>query len=486
MTDDKFEKLIKELSSLSAETECVEFKKNKADSQEIGENVSALANSATLLRKHCGYIVWGIEDVGHAIVGTNFKPRETKIGNEELENWILHNLEPKVDIKIYEGNIDGNHVVLFEVQAASNRPIRFKDAEFIRVGTYTKKLRDYPEKERKLWRIFDRVNFEDGIAKKDVSSDDVLALIDYPNYFGMLKDPLPDNRAAILQRLISDKIIVSAVGDRYDITNVGAILFAKNLNDFERLSRKALRIIIYRGTNRTETVKEFSVSKGYAIGFEEAIRYINDQLPQNEEIGEALREEVRMYPRIAIRELVANALIHQDFNITGSGPTVEMFTDRMEITNPGVPLINTLRFIDEPPRSRNERLAALMRRMTICEERGSGIDKVIFHIELFQLPAPDFRVSAESTIAVLYGPRKFVQMNREERIRACYQHACLQYVSGKLMTNASLRKRLGIKDSNYPSASKIIKDTFELKLIKPKLEKTGAAKRDGSYVPFWV
>ncbi len=485
MTDGKFDKLIKELCDLSTETEWVELKKNNVDSQEIGENVSALANSAALLRKHCGYIVWGIEDAGHAIVGTTFKPRETKVGNEEIENWLLHNLEPRVDIKMHELLIDGKNVVLFEIQAANNRPVRFKDAEYIRVGTYTKRLRDYPEKERNLWRIFDRVNFEDGIAKKDASSDDVLALIDYPNYFGMLKEPLPDNRAAILQRLIADKIIVTAVGDHYDITNVGAILFAKNLKDFDRLSRKALRVIIYRGTNRTETLKELPVPKGYAIGFEDALRYINDQLPQNEEIGEALRKEVRMYPQIAIRELVANALIHQDFNITGTGPTVEMFSDRMEITNPGVPLIDTLRFIDEPPRSRNERLAALMRRMAICEERGSGIDKVIFHIEVFQLPAPDFRVSAESTIAVLYGPRKFAQMNREERIRACYQHACLQYVSGSHMTNASLRKRLGIKDSNYPIASKIIKDAFEIGLIKSKIEKTGA-KKDSSYVPFWA
>jgi predicted HTH transcriptional regulator len=485
MTEAKFEKLIKELSSLPAETEWVEFKKNQARPEEIGENASALANSAALLRKQCGYIVWGIEDVDHAIAGTGFKPRETKIGNEELENWLLHNLEPRVDIKIHEGSVGGQHIVLFEIQAANNRPVRFKDAEYIRVGTYTKKLRDYPEKERNLWRIFDRVNFEDGIAKRDVSSDDILASIDYPNYFSMLKEPLPDNRAAILQRLISDKIIVSAVGDRYDITNVGAILFAKNLNDFERLSRKALRVIIYRGSNRTEAVKELLLPKGYAIGFEGAMRYINDQLPQNEEIGEALRKEVRMYPQIAIRELVANALIHQNFNITGSGPTVEIFSDRMEITNPGAPLIDTLRFIDEPPRSRNERLAALMRRMTICEERGSGIDKVIFHIEMFQLPAPDFRASADSTIAVLYGHRKFTQMKREERIRACYQHACLQYVSGGQMTNASLRKRLGIKDSNYPLASRIIKDAIGVGLVRPKIE-SSSSKKDSSYVPFWA
>jgi len=168
--------------------------------------------------------------------------------------------------------------------------------------------------------------------------------------------------------------------------NVGAVLFARNLNDFDRLARKALRVIIYCGDNRVETIREQMGGKGYAIGFEGAISYINDQLPQNEQIGQALRQEIRMVSEIAVRELVANALIHQDFNITGAGPMVEIFTDRMEISNPGVPLIDTLRFIDEPPRSRNEALTAIMRRMNICEERGSGIDKVIFHVEFFQLP----------------------------------------------------------------------------------------------------
>ena len=192
-----------------------------------------------------------------------------------------------------------------------------------------------------------------------------------------------------------------------------------------------------------------------------------------------------MYPEIAVRELVANALIHQDFSITGAGPMVEIFTDRMEISNPGQPLIDTLRFIDEPPRSRNEILAALMRRMNICEERGSGIDKVIFNVEAFQLPAPDFRVAGDSTVAVLYGPRKFSQMDREERVRACYQHACLQHVSGKRMTNSSLRKRLGIEDKNYPMASRIIKDSISAKLIKPYEERI-RSKKDASYVPFWA
>jgi predicted HTH transcriptional regulator len=479
MEKGQLQNLVRQLIALPKETEWVEFKHNNADPGEIGEYISALSNSATLHGKQCAYVLWGVDDTTRQLVGTTFRPRETKIGNEELENWLLTQLNPRVDVRFHEGEVDGAPVVLFEIQPALNRPVRFKGTEYVRIGSYKKKLHDHPEKERELWKVFERAPFETGVAKENASSDDVLALLDYPSYFTLMKQPLPDNRAAILERLAADKIISPSTAGGYHVTNVGAILFARNLSDFDRLARKALRVIIYKGANRVETIKEQKGGKGYAIGFEGAIAYINDQLPQNEQIGQALRREVRMYPEIAVRELVANALIHQDFSITGAGPMVEVFTNRMEISNPGVPLIDTLRFIDEPPRSRNEALAALMRRMNVCEERGSGIDKVIFHVEVFQLPAPDFRVAGDSTVAVLYGPRKFSQMNRVERVRACYQHACLLYVSGKRMSNASLRKRLGIKDSNYPLASRIIKDTIGAQLIKPHGE--GA-----TYVPFWA
>lgn len=215
------------------------------------------------------------------------------------------------------------------------------------------------------------------------------------------------------------------------------------------------------------------------------IDFINSQLPQNEEIGRALRREERMYPELAVRELAANALIHQDFLMTGTGPMIEIFADRIEITNPGIPLIDTQRFLDLPPVSRNEALAAMMRRFGICEERGSGIDKVVFQAEVFQLPAPDFLVTDRHTQAVLYAYRELSEMSREDRIRACYQHAGLQYVSNTQMTNTSLRKRFSISDRNYAIASRIIAETMSAGLIK-RFDPESRSRKHAKYVPFWA
>jgi len=279
MNDTEVQRLIRELAKLPKETEWVEFKRNKAEHMEIGANLSALSNVAALLGKPRGYIIWGIDDKTHDIVGTTFQPHQAKKGNEELENWLLRLLNPTIDFRIYEVDIEGRRVVMFEVPPATNRPIRFHGTEYIRVGSYTKNLRDFPEKERALWRVFDQVPFEKGVAKSGVTSDEVLLLINYPKYFNMMNQPLPDNRESILKRMASEGIIFPEIGDHYSISNVGAILFAPNLEPFERLARKALRVIIYKGNNRVETIKEQRGGKGYAVGFEGAISYINDQLP---------------------------------------------------------------------------------------------------------------------------------------------------------------------------------------------------------------
>ena len=313
----------------------------------------------------------------------------------------------------------------------------------------------------------------------------MLARLHYTKYFELSGQTLPANRSGILERLAVDRMIVPKGQNHFDITNLGAVLFAKELGQFEGLGRKAFRVIRYKGTNRTETEHEKPGVRGYAAGFEGLLGYINDLLPKNEVLGQALRKEVRMYPARALRELVANAMIHQDFSLTGTGPMVEIFDDRLEVSNPGLPLIDPLRFIDHAPRSRNEMLADLMRRLGICEERGSGFDKVVFEIEVFQLPAPDIRTDTTHTRVVLFAHQELAKMDKKDRVRACYQHCCLLYVSNKVMSNTTLRERFKIAEEDYPVASRIIRETIATGLIKPE-DPASKSRKHARYVPFWA
>jgi len=186
--------LVNELRKLPDETEWLEFKVNKADPQEIGEYLSALANSAALCGKAQAYLVWGIENGTRTVVGTSFSPQRAKVGNEEMQNWLLRLLSPRIQFDFYEVDTKGCHMVILEINRAFRHPVQFQGQEFIRVGSYKKRLKDFPEKERDLWRIFDQTPFESLIAAEDLNTDEVLSLLDYPAYFDLLHLPLPDNR----------------------------------------------------------------------------------------------------------------------------------------------------------------------------------------------------------------------------------------------------------------------------------------------------
>ena len=271
---------------------------------------------------------------------------------------------------------------------------------------------------------------------------------------------------------------------KYAITNLGAILFAKDLSKFNNLKRKAIRVIQYKDNTKFQTTKEIVGNKGYAVGFEGLIEYINNMLPSNEVIKQAFRENKTMYPELSIREVVANAIIHQDFFATGSSVMIEIFSNRFEVTNPGTPLVDTERFLDSPPKSRNEAIASFMRRIGICEERGSGVDKIVIQTELYQLPAPIFETNGDHTVAILFAHKELKDMDKADKIRACYLHASLRYIQHDYMTNTSLRERFNIDVKNRSMVSKIINDAIEANKIAIYDENVGTKAR--TYIPSWA
>lgn len=320
-------------------------------------------------------------------------------------------------------------------------------------------------------------------SRTGLSASQLVELLDTQAFFELLKMPYPTDQRGVVERLSAERL-VDHVDGAYAIRRIGALLLAKRLDEFAELARKAPRVVVYSGTSKLETRLDQVGSKGYAAGFQGLVGFVSAQLPQNEMIEDALRREEKLVPEVVIRELVANALIHQDFSVVGASVMVEVYSNRVEISNPGDPIVAVERFIDGY-QSRNERLATLMRRMRICEEKSSGIDRVVQAAEMFQLPAPDFRAGYRRTIVTIYGPKSFQGMDRDDRIRATYQHSALKWVMSERMTNQSLRDRFHLPESKSAITSQIIAAAIEAGLVKPD-EGVGSSRKFARYLPFWA
>jgi len=485
---ENLELLIRELCKYPNETPWLEFKHNNYTPEMIGRDISALANSATLYEKSCAYMIWGVNDITHKIVGTDYDLQNLKKGNQEIGNWLRSLLSKNADFEFHSVQMNNEigivTVGVLIIYKATNQTVTFEKVEYIRSGSYTKKLNDFPTIQAQLWNRLQNSKFEELFAKQDLQLAEAMSMLDYSVYFDIKGEPQPTDIDSASHYMLEEGIIVRQDNGLYSITNLGAILLAKRISNFPRLARKAIRVVQYKGNNRMNMLREDIGSKGYVVGFEGLIKYIEALIPSEEVINGALREKESAYPVIAIREAVANALIHQDFSVTGAGPVVEIFENRIEITNPGTPLIDIMRIIDNPPKSRNEQLAALMRRLRICEELGTGWDKIVISCELLQLPAPKINLYQESTKVTLFSEMPFTNISAEDKLWACYLHACIKQVQGEHVTNKSLRDRFGLKESSSASVSRLIKDAVAKKIIKP-LDPT-TAPRYMKYIPFWA
>lgn len=481
---ENLELLVKELLNRKDEAPWVEFKHNNYRPEMIGEDISALANSATLYDKSCAYMVWGVNNETHEIVGTDYDLQSLKKGNQELENWLRGLLSSNAEFEFHKTIINDKNVGVLIIYKASNHTVTFQKVEYIRVGSYTKKLKDHPTLEMKLWDKLRSYRFEEQYAIQDLSINEALQLLNCTIYFDIKEIPVPSDVTGIGHYMLEEGIIVKQDNGLYAITNMGAVLFAKRLNDFDRISRKAIRVVQYKGNNKLSLLKEDIGNKGYVIGFEGLIKYIEAIVPSEEKIDVAFRTKKNAYPTIAIREITGNALIHQDFSVSGTGPVVEIFDDRIEVTNSGCPLVDINRIIDNPPKSRNEKLASLMRTLRICEELGTGWDKIVIACELMQLPAPKIEIYEDSTKVTLYAQMPFSNLSMEEKLWSCYLHACIKHIQGEHLTNSSLRERFALSESSSGSVSRLIKEAVNRRMIKPLDPST--APRYMKYIPIWA
>ena len=450
------------------------------DNQRLAHHLSAFAN-----QRGGGYFAFGVASDGR-LAGVSSDQTKEIVGR--LGNIAREGLEPPQRIDHAVETIDGIAILFVHVFESTQQPVHLRgqgmEHSYIRSGGQTRKMSTREIANAVM--LSRHVRYEE-LEAAACEESDICNLLDCKNLLRLLRLPNAETHESIIEQLVNQKMIYRRNGN-FSITNLGAIAAAKDLARFPGMERFPVRVIKYKGTSKIEGEGEKEFSVGYGVGFQELIRHIMNQLPTSEVIKDALRHNVPIYPEIAIRELVANALIHRDFSITGTNPTVEIFSDRLEITNPGalLPSIKVERLIDMAPESRNELFARLMRRLGICEERGSGIDRALLEVEVYGLPPVKFVNGPNAFKAILHSPKHFKQMTPDERLNACLQHCCLRYyVANDPMTNASFRKRLGLKDTQYTLVWRVIAAAMERKWIKPRDPK-GRSRKYAAYVPYWA
>lgn len=219
---ENLDKLVLELCKLPQETGWVEFKHNNCDPKMIGEDICALANSAVIADRSHAYMVWGVDDQSHELVGTNVRLPQKKRGNQELENWLRYLLSKNADFELHSVEIDGKHIELLIISKAVGVPVSFEKIAYIRVGSYTKKISEFPSLEAQLWDKLRHEQFEETFAMIDLEVKDIVRYLNCDAYFDILKLPALQDPQGFLHYLLEEGIIFKQDNGLYAITNLGA------------------------------------------------------------------------------------------------------------------------------------------------------------------------------------------------------------------------------------------------------------------------
>lgn len=356
------------------------------DKKRLAEHLSALAN-----QPGGGYLVFGVDSAGTPS-GVDEKTIETTVN--QLANLGRAGLEPPIALDHMVEDYESVRLLFVHVLESAVKPVHLRgkglEDAFIRSGGTTRKA---SRQEIGTLMLNSRTpRWEELHASVLLLDTEFTTKLNVESIFKMLERPATTTHEDSLTWMAGERFIVREPAGGGYVTNLGAIAAARTLADFTDLSRKAARVVVYDGLNKAKTKQEKEGTKGYAISFQGLMQFIMLLLPQSEVIEQALRKKRTVYPEIALREIVANALIHQDFSITGAGPLIEIFDDRIEVSNPGglLPSKRLDRLIGTQPESRNEQLARAFRRYKICEELGSGLLKAGLQVELYGLPPIEF------------------------------------------------------------------------------------------------
>lgn len=447
-------------------------------SERLAQHISAFAN-----QMGGGTFAFGVNN--DATLFTPTREQAEDIVNR-LGSIARNNLHFPIKLEHASSEYDGQGILFVYVPEQFDKPVYLRggtiyDSYYRSAGQTHKMSR---QQVHDMIAAKEGIAFEDRIAASGLPADQIITLLDFAEFYRLTRKPTPTGAESIAEGL-ADYNFCKKQENGWAITNLGAALFARDLRKFPSLEFRYVVVRQYKGANNLDISAETFFYEGYAISLDKIVKYVMSLLEKTEDILHPQRENRYPYPEVAIRELAANMVLHQSFDVHGMTLALEIFTNRIVMINPGAPLIDTNRFIDLPPKSRNDKMAQAMFLFNLCEKRGSGMDRAVAGIEAMRLPAITVERGEDFTRARLFPLKKYTEMTRGEKVQACYQHACLLYENGFELTNQSLRERLGMPKNNSAGASRIIADAVDAGLIHLS-DKAPDSKKYSSYVPYYV
>lgn len=354
--------LVNELRSFSFEKEWFEFKENWLQPMQLGEYMSAISNSAAMLGRDYGYLVWGISDKeGHELVGTSFDP-DCEVNHEPLKHYLARQLEPSVDFSFFEREISGKRVVILQIGRARIAPTAFNGNRFIRIGSSKENLRKYPQREAALFGVISHgvPTLENTPAERQDLS------------FGQLLMYYAAKEVKLNPDTFEVNLGLKMIDGRYN-------LLAQLLSDN---SGMPARVAIFAGKDKTSdlySVREFG-HQCLLYSLDEILRYgdVMNIMQADERNRVVERKDIPLFDKEAFREALINAFVHNAW-VEGNEPMVTVFSNRIEILSRGtLPPRQTMRgFFAGESIPVNRKLSEIFLQLHISEKTGRGVPKIV-------------------------------------------------------------------------------------------------------------
>lgn len=399
MNEAELTALVDRLRGEPSETEWLEFKGNSLEPHAIGEYISALANSASIAGKPNGYLVFGIDDTTHNIVGTKFEPNTIKAkGNQDLLIWLSQKLQPNVGVETHVLDHPGGRVVVFRIGTAHGQPVRFDGKAFIRVGASKTLLDKHPEKERAIWTR--RGDWSGQICESaSMASLDAEAISMALTQFKIKNPTQSDQIDSWDVTTFLNKARLTIQGS---LTNTAILLLGKT-EAATLLSPAVAKISWFLKDDKNRDLDYEHFGPPFILTVDRVLKKIRNLILRTLPSGTLFPQEITQYDSWVIREALHNCIAHQDYTMGGRINLIET-PNALRLTNVGSFLpgnVEKVVYEDAPPEIyRNPFLADAMVSLNMIDTQGGGI-KRMFRTQMKRFfPLPDYDLSEPDRVAV--------------------------------------------------------------------------------------